>query len=260
MELTKNQTKQLQGIAILCMLGLHLFNRSDISSFYDVSLYIGSVPLLTIISYSFDACVPIYLFCSGYGLYKTYNKNHNTYFESNKKRVFQLLIRFWLILCITCLVGYLLGMKDVYPGSLLNFIENVLLIKSSYVGAFWFIQTYVLLVITSKYIFKVIEKIDYRVLIFISFVLYGVAFIIERKIMVLSMPALMNTVMNAFMLYLRSQFAFVIGGIFASKPIIKERKINNWIAAMIVVLIICIRGFVLQSMVFAPFSAILLYT
>ncbi|MFR7490883.1 MAG: hypothetical protein ACLUXK_01820 [[Ruminococcus] torques] len=70
MILTKKQTKSLQGIAILFMLGLHLFNRIDIAGFYDVKIYWGGgIPLLTYISYIFDACVPIYLFCSGYGLY-----------------------------------------------------------------------------------------------------------------------------------------------------------------------------------------------
>lgn len=41
MILTKKQTKFLQGIAILFMLGLHLFNRIDIAGFYDVKIYWG---------------------------------------------------------------------------------------------------------------------------------------------------------------------------------------------------------------------------
>lgn len=41
MKLRRDQTKCLQGIAILFMLGLHLFNRIDISNFYDVKIYLG---------------------------------------------------------------------------------------------------------------------------------------------------------------------------------------------------------------------------
>lgn len=33
--------KRLQGIAILFILGLHLFNRIDIADYYDVKLYVG---------------------------------------------------------------------------------------------------------------------------------------------------------------------------------------------------------------------------
>ena len=43
---------------------------------------------------------------------------------------------------LTCCVGFALGMQDRFPGSLLNFVMNVCLIKSTYVGAFWFVQTY----------------------------------------------------------------------------------------------------------------------
>ena len=41
MKLKRSETKRLQGIAILFMLGLHLFNRSDISNYYDVKIYLG---------------------------------------------------------------------------------------------------------------------------------------------------------------------------------------------------------------------------
>ena len=92
MILTKKQTKSLQGIAILFMLGLHLFNRIDIAGFYDVKIYWGGIPLLTYISYIFDACVPIYLFCSGYGLYVS-EASGNT-MKKRIQRVFKLLIRF----------------------------------------------------------------------------------------------------------------------------------------------------------------------
>lgn len=109
MILTKKQTKSLQGIAILFMLGLHLFNRIDIAGFYDVKIYWGGIPLLTYISYIFDACVPIYLFCSGYGLYVS-EASGNT-MKKRIQRVFKLLIRFWIIMILTCCVGYIMGMR-----------------------------------------------------------------------------------------------------------------------------------------------------
>ena len=264
MHITRDKTKILQGVAILCMLGLHLFNRSEISNYYDVSLYVNifgtPISLLTIISYSFDCCVPIYLFCSGYGLAKNYIDNDIQYNNKNLKRIKNLLYRYWLIMIITCIVGYCMGMRDVYPGSLINFISNIFLLKSSYVGAFWFVQTYILLVILSKKIFEIIEKYEYKMVIVVSFLLYILAFIIEKKILVISMNELLSLFINALMLLLRSQFSFVIGGIFASKTIINQNieKIlsNNIIAGLILICIISIKGIVLRSMIFAPFSAI----
>lgn len=264
MYLTRDKTKVLQGVAILCMLGLHLFNRSDISNYYDVSLYVNifgsSIPLITIISYSFDCCVPIYLFCSGYGLAKNYIDNNMQYNNNNFKRIMNLLYRYWIIMIITCIVGYCVGMRDVYPGSLTNFIGNIFLFKSSYVGAFWFVQTYILLVILSKKIFEIIEKYEYKLVIVISFLLYISAFIIEKKILIVPMNELLSIFINALMLLLRSQFSFVIGGIFACKTIINqniEKKLNNnIIAGLIFICVVLIRGIVLKSMIFAPFSAI----
>lgn len=52
MKLSKSNTKCLQGIAILFMLGLHSFNRSDISNYYDVNICIGgSTPVSSYITH-----------------------------------------------------------------------------------------------------------------------------------------------------------------------------------------------------------------
>ena len=135
-------------------------------------------------------------------------------------------------------------------------------IKNNYVGIFLFVQTYILLVILSKKIFETIGKYEYKLIIAISFLLYVLAFIIEKKILVISMNELLSLFINALMLLLRSQFSFVIGGIFASKTIINQNieKIlsNNIIAWLILICIISIRWIVLRPMIFAPFSAIVL--
>ena len=128
-------------------------------------------------------------------------------------------------------------------------------IKNNYVGIFLFVQTYTLLVILSKKIFETIGKYEYKLIIAISFLLYVLAFIIEKKILVISMNELLSLFINALMLLLRSQFSFVIGGIFASKTIINQNieKIlsNNIIAWLILICIISIRGIVLRPMIFA---------
>lgn len=265
MIISKKQTKMLQGIAILCMLGLHLFNRSNISNYYDVSLYINifgqSTPLLTIVSYSFDACVPIYLFCSGYGLFKNYMKDKKNYSYKNFKRILNLLYRFWIIMIITCIVGFFMGIKEVYPGSIINFICNVLLLKNSYVGSFWFIQTYVLLVLISKYIFNMLERYNYWKIIFVSFFLYIIAFFLEWRVLTIPMLEPLNLFINAIMLLLRSQFSFIVGGLFSYTNIFDKKLMtivnNNIFAFLLFMCVVLIRGIILRSMIFAPFSAIL---
>lgn len=78
-----------------------------------------------------------------------------------------------------------------------------------------------------KKIFKIIEKFEYKQIIVISFLLYVLVFIIEKKILIVPMNELLSIFINALMLLLRSQFSFVIGGIFASKTIINQNIERN---------------------------------
>lgn len=262
MKLDRNQTKCLQGIAILFMLGLHLFNRIDIAEFYDVKIYWGGrVPLLTYISYMFDACVPIYLFCSGYGLYVSEASGSNM--KKRIQRVFKLLIRFWIVMILTCCVGYMMGMREQFPGSWLNFVLNVFLIKSSYVGSFWFVQTYTILALLSGVFFKLIKRYSCWIVLSISLVLYAGAFGIEYIILGRIQTEAVALLVNALMLFLRSQFSFIIGMIMAKEEFVDRLRFLSKIRSnpvlpwVFLILVIIIRAN-LCHMIFAPFSAIAL--
>lgn len=258
MNLNRDETKRLQGIAILFMLGLHLFNRSDIAGYYDVKLYVDGGPLLTHISYIFDACVPIYLFCSGYGLYISEESGSNM--KKRVQRILKLLIRFWIIMILTCCVGFALGMKERFPGSALNFILNACLIKNSYVGSFWFVQTYTILALLSGCIFKLIKKYSYWLILPISFTLYICAFGIEYIVLGQIETEAVTLFVNALMLLLRSQFSFIIGMIVAKENIVDRWKVlskirmNRILPWLILIIVIWIRAN-LRHMIFAPFSA-----
>ena len=261
MILTKKQTKSLQGIAILFMLGLHLFNRIDIAGFYDVKIYWGGIPLLTYISYIFDACVPIYLFCSGYGLYVS-EASGNT-MKKRIQRVFKLLIRFWIIMILTCCVGYIMGMREQFPGSWLNFVLNALLIKSSYVGSFWFVQTYTILVLLSGVFFKLIKKYSYWIVLPISLILYAGAFGIEYIVLERIQIEAVALLVNALMLFMRSQFSFVIGMIMAKEEIVDRWRLlskirNNPVLPWLLLILVIVVRANLRHMIFAPFSAVAL--
>ena len=73
MELTREDTKMTQGLAIILMVLLHLFCRKgDLP--YTPLLYIGDTPLVYYIGLASDCCVLIYAFCSGYGHYVSSEK------------------------------------------------------------------------------------------------------------------------------------------------------------------------------------------
>lgn len=75
MEISKSDAKMLKGAAILLMLLLHLFGRKEVNGMYENFITINGTPLVYYLALFGDACVPIYCFVSGYGLYVIFIKN-----------------------------------------------------------------------------------------------------------------------------------------------------------------------------------------
>ena len=74
-ELTKDDSKAIQGIAVLFMLALHLFCRRD-NLPYTTILYIKDVPLIYYLGLWGDQCVA--LFCFLQGTQDIYSRKHMT--------------------------------------------------------------------------------------------------------------------------------------------------------------------------------------
>ena len=263
MELTKEQIKRSKGVAIIFMIILHLFCRKDIQGYYDTSLFINNVPFIYYFALLGGACVPIYCFASGYGLYIGYKKKDMYYYKyDNRIRILKFLINFWIILILTCVVGYLLGMKDIYPGSLLNFIGNILLIKSSYCGAWWFVQTYVILVILSPIIFKLIDKYNSKILLFLSMIIYFLAYLQRIRNVIPINNGFLLLIVNAMVLVGTSQLSFVIGAVFVKERIyskissvVSTLKGKNVLCLVGICGLVVVHGFI-ETMLIDPFIAV----
>lgn len=250
-EFTKDESKILKGIAILFMVGLHLFNRTDTVGYYQPIFYIGNTPIIYYISFLFDACVPIYCFCSGYALYL---KNSNI--KENMHRVFKLLQRYWIILILTCVAGLFLKNENI-PGSIFDFICNATLLRSTYVGAWWFLQTYVLLVLATPLIKKLIDWSKFTIII--SLIVYFIAYYFRMMNPIKTDVVIIDIITNALVLFGTSQFPYMVGMLFYKYKIITKIRNtvsdNNFIAFVIVLL--CILAHIaIKSMIVAPFIAI----
>lgn len=129
-ELTKEQSRMLKGIAIIFMLCLHLYNRSDINGYYSSLLNIHGLPLVYYLSFICDACVPIYCFCAGYAAYL----KKDIHIKNTFKRLINLLKTYWIVLALTCILG-LIFKRPYIPKDLLTLLGNIFLYDISYVGA-----------------------------------------------------------------------------------------------------------------------------
>ncbi|MBO0962957.1 acyltransferase family protein, partial [Neobacillus sp. MM2021_6] len=168
MEFTKQDMRITKGVAILFMLLLHLFCRKDVNGLYETFPVVNGVPLIYYIGLFGDACVPMFCFASGYGLFVSIDRAKGSILKKNFERILKLLINYWIVLIIFVAIGFIVGNTEIFPGSLTQFLLHFFVLSSSYNGAWWFLQTYIILVLMAPSLFKVIKKYNPILILLIS--------------------------------------------------------------------------------------------
>lgn len=210
MQISLQKSNQLKSIAILMMLFLHLFNR-DYSGLFQPLLFVGSQPVSYYISLFCDACVPIFAFVSGYGLYYKYKTARASYNHDNTLRLKKLYLNYWVILVIFAVVlGWILG-KEGYPGSVTKLLLNFSGLDPSYNGAWWFFTIYVLFVLSSGFWFRILDKINPYLFCAGLLVLYVVAFYFRIYKVSLFENTFLNYLHRQSALYFCTLFQFMMG-------------------------------------------------
>lgn len=264
MELTKEQVNITKGIAILFMLFLHLFCTKTYKGLFTPIIMIGEVPLVYYLALFGDCCVPIYCFCSGYGLFKSYQRDEYNYIKNNGRRMLRLYINLWVILFLfVILLGPILGRGEQYPGSWMTLVLTATGIEMGYNGAWWFFTTYILLTLLSPFIHKIVKQYHVGVVIGISFLVYFTTYIQRIKGIIVVEDNLLEWMIRQGALLGTTQFAFIVGAIFAqhqyySKMMnyIEKLKWKNLWGSIIIILMIVGHGIV-QSMFIAPFTGLI---
>lgn len=244
MELSKNDTKMTQGIAIIFMVLLHLFCRVDNLPYE--CLKIGGVPLVYYLGLFSDQCVAIYCFCSGYATRLISDKTASAkdYYIGRLKSILRLLINYWIVLILFSIVG-LATKNEVMPNSIIDFVKHFFLIEKSYNGAWWFVLTYILLVLASRLISIIIDKLHPIIINIILMVLYFAAYY-QRITGIIGFDNLvLNWMMNQVMLFFICLMPFTWGMYFYKyklftkiRTLIKNKKIPNAVVALVSCVII----------------------
>ena len=263
MELTKHEIKITKGVAILFMLLLHLFCTKEYEGLYTPIIFIANTPLIYYLALFGDCCVAMYCFCSGYGLFISYKNNKENYIKNNLIRIFKLYINYWIILFIFVIIlGFLFGRTGEYPGDFKTFILTFTAISPSYNGAWWFLTTYIILVLLSPLINKLVIKYNNIFIISLSFVFYILAYIQRIKGVIVLDNVVLAWIVRQVALFGTSQLPFIIGSIFAHKKIysnlykiINNIKYKNLLGTTLIILMIVAHGF-FQTLFVAVFTGI----
>lgn len=261
MELSKNDSKAAKGIAILGMLMLHLFCRLDALP-YTPLVWIGKTPLIYYLGLFGDICVPAYCFLSGYAQILLMEKEGKQYSNKRYVRILKFLINYWLVLCVFALVGLLFDKTNAIPGSILKFAGNFLLYGISYNGAWWFVLTYIWLVISAPIIVKICRKWNSVIVFFVSGCFYFASYLFRFRFLLDVDNTVLNWLWTQFILFGTSQFPFVVGALFYKHKLITAlRKVNmkatvkNALCVAFVLLAFVFHCFV-PSLIVAPITAI----
>lgn len=242
----KRHTQIAKGVAILLMLVHHLFAFPMwiVDGEYISAFSINGVEIEYLIGNFAKICVAMFLFLSGYGMYKISERKILTY-KSIVNRVMKLLINYWIIFFIFIPIGFLLN--RIVKFNFIEFIGNFFVIKSTYNANWWFLSVYIILILLFPIIKFIISKPNmiHSIICIVSihsvyYMLYIIDNIIPGFIYVQN-----TTVYKVLTMALAYQINFSIGCIFARynifeyiKLMCRKLKIDNKIMYCIVIIII----------------------
>lgn len=129
--LTKDYSNMVKGMAVLMMIMHHIWGFPE------------KIPALPLSNFEVQLgaagkiCVSIFMFISGYGLYYIFEKKETIRVWH---RVWNVYKRFWQVFLIFVPVGFLFLCK---PFDVLEFLANLCCFKFSYNQEWWFLGTYI---------------------------------------------------------------------------------------------------------------------
>lgn len=226
----KDTTLQIKGILILMMLWLHLYSNEDLfdGTCYEFLYWFNGNPF----SYHFakkfcSMCVPAYIFLSGYGLGKVYNKKAlSGQSMGNGKRCFNLYVRLWVIIAIFVPIGSYFN-PEHYPYSMLELVENMTGISTYYNGAWWFLLPYIILAMSSRYFIRYIMRFGKKGDIVNTFMLLALSvfgYVAIAKVN--DSTDILMRLLTGLMATLYLSFMFFVGIMFVKHNVI-EKAINR---------------------------------
>lgn len=250
--MNKTTTLQLKGIAILLMLWLHLFSSNEqTASLINTIYFWNGAPLAVVLKKICSMCVPIYIFLGGYGLAITRERAaEQGRGMNNGRRVLSLYANLWVVFILFYPLGVIFN-PELFNTGVYDAGLNLVGIKCSMNGAWWFLLPYATLTMLSAYILKFIYSVSIKheiTVLIPTFILYVWAYMAVDTIG-FDCPETINlliiNVLRVFMLL----FMFLIGAMFARHKLIdklrlwmlsrwNQRRINVIVAIVAAILLI----------------------
>lgn len=211
--ITKEQSKMIQGLAILMMLYHHLFSTPEIFGIeYFSLLNIGGINIEQKMAWFFKICVGIYAFVSGYGIYrsieKTKNENMHSFwgllvaeYKIIFKKIVSFFLQYWLVFVIfVVIVGFVFFKR---PFEITEFLLNFFGLSSSYNGAWWYVLQYMKMLLVFPFVDAFFTLYKTKKATITQVIFYGIAIVVAGYLYLFKIgiiAQLLNFFMFAFFL------------------------------------------------------------
>lgn len=152
----KGKSKRLKALLIIIMFWGHMFNHEDRlwNGVEWFSLFsIGGEKIEILLCPFFHVSVPLFFFISGYGFYLKYNKELSL--GKLKNQVLKLYEKYWIVFFIAIPICFAAGILEFRP---FEFALNFIGLSSSYCGEWWFLSTYLELVVLFWLVKFILQK------------------------------------------------------------------------------------------------------
>lgn len=177
--MSKEESKMLQGISVLAMVCLHLFDNLNYSDLFTPLIMLKGYPLIFYFAQLSDFCVMGFAFCSGYAHMKLFRQKN--YYKRRLISLLSLYCNFWIILLLFTLISVATGQADFMPGDFVTFLKTFTTVSVSYNGAWWYMSVYAVIVIISPIVLKATEKMNSIAVLMISFAIYCGGYLLRFK-------------------------------------------------------------------------------
>lgn len=225
--MSRDESKMMQGVAILMMIFFHLFTPSLVPEYKGT--LIGAWAQV-------QNPVPLYTVLSGYGLFCVYRRGTKDVHRFT--RCLRLYERYWLITGVFMLIsifcfrgGY--SWKDV--------LLNIPCLKTNIYPAAWFVLPYCILALSYPWLFKALDKVGCIIGLLAAFAVYAImAFCIGRF-----GGVFVSNILQVFYIF----FPFVLGAVLAKTKSIEKvssitKRLPFYVLWLILALWLIIRFFV----------------
>ena len=244
--MTKEETQQLKGIAILMMVWLHLFGTNqEILDGCEKYIYLwNGDPLIYAMRKFARMCVVFYTFLGGYGLCKVWQRDNGnlksqpsarrSQTSSNLRRVWRLMVNYWLVLLLFVGVAWWLH-PETYPGGWNEFLKNLTALDCSYNDTLWFLLPYALLTLLAAPIMRLVMGLRGKwlwIFLVAAFAVKAVIYVNET-----TYTSWLGLIGQNLLAAMGLFFMFAVGALFAKNELMERvvATIRGWVERSFVV-------------------------